>query len=447
MEIRDPIHGGIELEPAEAAVVESPFFQRLRRVKQLGYAELVFPGACHNRLLHSVGVMHLAGVAFDVALKDADWLPTGDRQRLRRILRLAALCHDVGHAPLSHASEVLFPTIGALDVPKLKGDDPTRQARHEHYTLKLMLDSQLSSLIRREYGPLGIEPEHAACLLHSGLAQGGAFDVAGRNLHGILAALTSGEVDVDRMDYLLRDSYYTGVKYGTFDHAWLLGHLAYHEGEDGNVHLAIEDRALYTFDDFLLSRYHMFLMVYFHYKVVCYDRMLRRFYDEYPGLIAVPSDPEKFLLYDDAAINNILSEHAHDSVWAYGITNVRPLELIAERWPHSQEDPVEAVRDRLTAHGIDHLTVTSKGALSKYGGRADSARTIYVRIQPRVGASRFITLGEATKLFERYAEAALLERVYVHAEDAELAGSWVQELRAASTGSNTAADTRSNENA
>lgn len=429
MEIRDPIHGGIELDQAELAVVESPYFQRLRRVKQLGFAELVFPGACHNRFVHSVGVMHLAGQAYDVALKDADWLPTEDRRRLRSILRLAALCHDVGHAPLSHASEVLFPTIGALAVPGLEGDRPERQARHEHYTLKLMLDSPLADVIRREYAPLGILPEHAASLLHSGIDQGAAFEVAGRNLHGILAALTSGEVDVDRMDYLLRDSYFTGVKYGTFDHAWLLSHLTCHEGENGDVHLAIEDRALYTFDDFLLSRYHMFLMVYFHYKVVCYDQMLRRFYDDHPEVIAVPTDPDAFLRYDDAAIHNALEAHASTSVWAHGIVNVRPLELIAERWPHSQEDPVEAVRARLEQHGIEHVSVTSKGALSKYGGRADSARTIYVRIQPRVGASRFIALGEATKLFERYAETALLERVYVHAKDAEKAGNWVQELR------------------
>ena len=430
MEIRDPIHGAIVLEPAEVAVIESPFFQRMRRVKQLGFAELVFPGACHNRYLHSIGVMHLAGVAFDTALKGTeDWLPAAERQRLRRILRLAALCHDVGHAPLSHASEVLFPSVAALAVPGLHESNPHRQARHEHYTLKLMLDSELSTVIRAAYAPLGIAPEHAASLLHSGLERDGALEVGGRNLHGILAALTSSEVDVDRMDYLLRDSYYTGVKYGTFDHSWLLSHLTWHDSGNGNLHLAIEDRALYTFDDFLLSRYHMFLMVYFHYKVVCYDEMLRRFYDACPEAIAVPSDPDAFLRYDDAAIHKTLADHAHESVWAAGITATRPLELIAERWPHSQEDPVEAVCAKLEAEDVDHLLITSKGALSKYRGKADEGRRIFVRIQPRVGRARFMPLGEATKLFERYAEAAVLERVYVHKQDVERAGGWVDQLR------------------
>jgi len=431
MEIRDPIHGGIRLEPAEVAVVESPYFQRLRRVKQLGFAEQVFPGATHHRFLHSVGAMHLAGRAFDVALGDAAWLPDADRARLRRILRLAALCHDVGHAPLSHASEVLFPTIGALAVPGIPVPDPSRQARHEHYTLKLLLDSALGDTIRAAYAPLDITPEHAAALLYTALpGTEDAFVIGDHDLHGIMAALTSSEVDVDRMDYLLRDSYFTGVKYGTFDHSWLLGHLTHHVGPQGRVHLAIEDRALYTFDDFLLSRYHMFLMVYFHYKVVCYDEMLRRFYQERPDAVAVPTDPEAFLRYDDASIHRVLYEHGATSEWAAGIASGRSLTLIAERWPHSLEDPVDRLLERLKQEGVDHLSVTSEGALSKYRGRSDGARTIYVRIQPRVGRSRFLALGEATKLFERYAEAAVLERVYVHPRDAERAGAWVQELRA-----------------
>ncbi len=432
MQIRDPIHGAIAVDQHEVAVLESPFFQRLRRVKQLGFAELVFPGASHHRFLHSIGVMHLAGVAFDAAVADAPWLPAADAVRLRRILRLATLCHDVGHAPLSHASEILFPTVGQLAVPGLEGEDPTRQARHEHYTLKLMLDSPMADVIRKAYAPLDIKPEHAAALLHSGLRlDDEPFAVAGHDMRGILAALTSSEVDVDRMDYLLRDSYYTGVKYGTFDHSWLLDHLCRYEADDGGVYLAIEDRALYTFDDFLLSRYHMFLMVYFHYKVVCYDQMLRRFYAGQPDMIAVPPDPEAFLRYDDAAIHNALDAHADSDPWARGIVTAQPLTLIAERDPHSHRDPVEGIIERLLGEGIDHLTVTSKGALSKYRGRADKERTIYVRIQPRVGEGRFIPLGEATNLFKRYADTTVLERVYVHGGDADKVGAWVEELRAA----------------
>lgn len=433
MEIRDPIHGAIHLNPAEVAIVENPYFQRLRRVKQLGFAELAFPGATHNRYLHSIGAMHLAGHAFDMAMRNADWLPNAERIRLRQTLRFATLCHDVGHAPLSHASEVLFPTIGELAVPGLAGVDPSRQARHEHYTLKLLLDSELGDTLRKVGEPLDITPEHVAALLFSGLpGTEDAFKVAGHDMHGVLAALTSSEVDVDRMDYLLRDSYFTGVKYGTFDHSWLLGHLVHHVADDGKVHLALQDRALYTFDDFLLSRYHMFLMVYFHYKVVCYDEMLRRFYQERPGAIAVPADPERFLAYDDASIHGVLTEASASSRWAAGIVRNQPFTLISERWPHSMDDPIEALVQRLNERGVEHLAVTSEGALSKYRGRSGGARTIYVRIQPRVGKARFLPLGKATKLFERYADAAILERVYVHPDDADKVAGWVQELRACS---------------
>ena len=148
MEIRDPIHGPIPVTPGEQAVIDSPWFQRLRRIKQLGFAELAFPGATHNRYLHSVGVMHLAGQAFDAVFRGADWLPAADRNRVRQVLRLAALCHDIGHAPLSHTSESLFPAIRELNLPLLKGADSQAQARHEHYTLKLLLDSDLADVIR-----------------------------------------------------------------------------------------------------------------------------------------------------------------------------------------------------------------------------------------------------------------------------------------------------------
>ncbi len=429
MEIRDPIHGPIPVTPGEQAVIDSPWFQRLRRIKQLGFAELAFPGATHNRYLHSVGVMHLAGQAFDAVFRGADWLPAADRNRVRQVLRLAALCHDIGHAPLSHTSESLFPAIRELNLPLLKGADSQAQARHEHYTLKLLLDSDLADVIRTRFTDLSVLPEHVAALLHTEVdCDVDTFVVNGRDLQGVLSALVSGEVDVDRMDYLLRDSHYTGVSYGKFDYDWLLSHLTHHVADDGRVYLAVQDRAIYTFDDFLLSRYHMFLMVYFHSKVVCYDHMLRRFYQELPTGFQIPADPAGFLDWDDGAIYTALRQH-RGSKWGRSILAGRPLKVIAERGPHARVDPIDGLEERLQASGLDYLRVTSEGALSKYRGKSDPGRAISVQIKPRVGAPHFIPLSEATRLYQRYDEAAVLERLYVHAEDREQVARWIVDLR------------------
>lgn len=430
MDIRDPIHGNIELNAGEQAVIESPYFRRLQRIKQLGFADLVFPGAVHTRYLHSIGVMHLAGHAFDAVFEDADWLPRSDRKRLRQILRLAALCHDTGHAPLSHTSEALFPSIAALQIPHMRGADSPKQARHEHYTFKLLMDSSLTVLIERNFGSMGIEPHHIAALLYGGISDADdAFVVSGRNLRGVLSSLCSSEVDVDRMDYLLRDSYFSGVSYGKFDHDWLIDKLTYHEADDGGVYLAIEDRALYTFDDFLLSRYHMFLMVYFHYKVECFDQMLKRYYEQTPNF-TVPADPETFLTFDDPAVFRELQQGASQSRWARGILSGTSLSCVAERGWHGRSDDLSVLENRLEDAGLDYVHTTSKGALSKYRGKTDAERQIFARIQPRHGPVRFQPLGEATKLFNRYADTTFMERTYVHAEDVPQVERWVTELRA-----------------
>lgn len=429
MEIRDPIHGPILLSLIEQTVLRTRAFQRLRNVKQLGFAELVFPGAAHNRFLHSLGVMHLAGQAFDAVFRDATWLPDDERARLRQTLRLAGMLHDVGHAPLSHSSESLFPSIEKLALPAVHSRDPKRQARHEHYTLKLLLDSELGRTVDASLASLGGRARHVAALLHGGVALADApFVVAGRDLRSVLMSLCSGEVDVDRMDYLQRDSYFSGVSYGQFDHAWLIGHLTHYESDDGQVHLALRDRAIYTFDDFLLSRMHMFLMVYFHAKVVCYDQMLRRFYDELQDF-EVPADPEAFVELDDPAIWRMLRQASGRSDWARRIEQGEPLALVAERGWHQRDDDLDALEAWLQSRGIEHFRVTSNGALSKYRSSQDGG--IYVHIQPRLGEGRFLPLGEATNLFERYADTTRMERTYVPREHAEAVERELLRLRGA----------------
>ncbi len=430
VEIRDPIHGPIGVSTAELAIIDHPLFQRLRNITQLGFAGLTFPGATHSRYLHSLGAMHLAGRAFDAVFARADWLGA-ERARFRQILRLAALTHDIGHAPLSHSSERLFPRLSALTLPEaLRVSDLDAQATHEHYTWLLLLDSPLGETLRAAFAPLGIEPLHIAAVLSDDVQCDAApFEVAGRNLRGLLSTLVSSELDVDRMDYLQRDSYFTGVSYGTFDHDWLLGHLDWHEAANGHLHLALDGRALLSFDDFLLSRFHMFLMVYFHSKSVVYDEMLWRFFAQCPDACPVPTDPSAFLYYDDHSIYRALQHHADQSRWARGIVERRPLKLVAERGPHYPFEQIDELAARLDEAGTDYIRVASRGALSKYRGRTSAQRTIFARLQPRLGDARLVPLEQATRLFERYHDTTVLERIYVHPEDTDGVRRHVLELR------------------
>ena len=116
MEIKDPIHGTIEVNAAEVAVLDSREFQRLRAIKQLGFAEYSFPGATHNRYLHSLGVMHLAGRAFDSIFRHYDFSSPSVKVRLRQAVRLGALLHDIGHGPLSHTTEEVMPSVESLKI-------------------------------------------------------------------------------------------------------------------------------------------------------------------------------------------------------------------------------------------------------------------------------------------------------------------------------------------
>ena len=116
MEIRDPIHGTIEISKSETKIIDHPIFQRLRSIKQLGFAEFSFPGATHNRYLHSIGVTHLAGVIFDHIFKDYPFSSQRRKDQFRQVVRLSAMLHDIGHGPLSHTIEEVMPNLEKLKI-------------------------------------------------------------------------------------------------------------------------------------------------------------------------------------------------------------------------------------------------------------------------------------------------------------------------------------------
>ena len=162
MEIRDPVHGSITVTDDEVIILDTPEYQRLRSIKQLGVSEFSFPAATHNRYLHSIGVCHLAGRAFDQIFANTVFANPNVKIRIRQCFRLAALLHDVGHGPLSHVTEAVMPQLKDLNVQayqhRLKsmyqlGIVPSldRQANHEDYTIKYITDSPLADVIKQTF--------------------------------------------------------------------------------------------------------------------------------------------------------------------------------------------------------------------------------------------------------------------------------------------------------
>src|SRR6478672_4889709 len=136
MEIRDVVHGSVVVESSELPVIDSRYFQRLRQIKQLGFAEQSYPSATHNRYSHSLGAMQTATRACETLFGTSSMHPSG-KDRFRAVTRLAALLHDLGHGPLSHTTEFAMPDLSQLKLPTELGISARRKATHEDYSLKI----------------------------------------------------------------------------------------------------------------------------------------------------------------------------------------------------------------------------------------------------------------------------------------------------------------------
>lgn len=425
MEIRDPIHNTIELSEAEVQVIDSAAFQRLRAIKQLGFAEFSFPGATHNRYIHSIGVCHLAGIAFDSIFKDFPFSSSKTRNRLRQAVRLGALLHDIGHGPLSHTTEEVMPKLKNLnlDIYEKRRSDiaidpelnrPERKANHEDYTIKMLVDSSLTEIIKSNFSD--ITPFHIACLVDKTLQEQDDFFIdCGLNFRTILSQIVSSELDADRMDYLVRDAYFCGTNYGKVELSWLLSNMTYHKKQD-HLHLAINRRALYTFDDFLLSRHHMHLMVYFHHKSIIYEEMLMRYLTSKDCGFFLPSDVHHYLMYTDYALYEHLAKS--QNTWAKRITERRPFKMLFELHSTKANPRPEVMKSTLEKNGIEVILANSTMRLSKYHSSAAEEKffQIYVvdqydKIEPPY------PIEESTEIFQKYEEIRRIERLYVAPEN------------------------------
>jgi len=272
LSIRDPVHGFIRADDLEAALLNSRPVQRLRFIHQLGFAFLVFPGAEHSRFSHVVGAMHLAGRLYDALCSKAEGLlPGGPRSPERRAIRAAALLHDIGHAPFSHSAEELFE--GGID--------------HEEMTRRLLATPEIEAIFDR-HGD-GIGPEDVARLLRK---EGGG------PTERLLSQIISGELDVDKMDYLLRDSLFCGVSYGTYDLERLLDTvMPLADPDTGEWGIGVEEGGVHALEALVMARYYMFTQVYFNATGKALELHLNQWMKETGALWS--SDPDVFLTQDD----------------------------------------------------------------------------------------------------------------------------------------------------
>jgi HD superfamily phosphohydrolase len=361
--IRGNVHGTVDVSALEDRILAHPYVQRLRRIRQLAFLSFVFPGATHSRFEHSLGVMQLAGITWskmqanqkrlartlerydDLAKIEAQGAPLvhgllgptfavmGDvfaSPYVLQVLRLAALLHDVGHPPFSHSGERFMPTWdevltaakGAPDYLKAhlarrrdamvaNGKDPARTpVRHEIYTL-LLVERMLTEIARtRGEGEERLVPRDVLAVMSPDVGPEPGSPLLRHGLYKLCHELVSGEVDIDRMDYLLRDSRECGVVYGIFDATRIQDSLAiYHDPQDGGLHLAISYSGLAAFEDYLRARHSMYLQLYFHKTSVAAEAMMSHLAKLLGGW-TLPADPLAYAELDEYNIEGALTDAA-----------------------------------------------------------------------------------------------------------------------------------------
>jgi HD superfamily phosphohydrolase len=246
-QVRDPVHSFIRVEKKEADLVATPVMQRLRGIRQLAMASLVYPGALHTRFEHSLGVFH-------IACQMAELL--GLDEHAARIIRYAALLHDIGHGPFSHVSENAleqYADRSTLD------EDQKREKIHELITARILLtDNRIRDILGRDDCN-----DIVALLGPSGWGE------------PVNRGIVSGPLDADKQDYLLRDSHFCGVQYGIFDIHQMLRSLVA-EGDRDDRQLMIKEDGIHAIEQFVLAKYYLTSNVYRHKVRLITDQMITR---------------------------------------------------------------------------------------------------------------------------------------------------------------------------
>jgi HD superfamily phosphohydrolase len=410
MILRDPVHGLIAFDGMAERVIRSLLdtreVQRLRRVRQLGLASLVFPGAEHTRFSHAIGTAHVMQALQHRIDACSDELPADQKldEEARADALAAALLHDLGHGPFSHLFEEVLP----------------HAKHHEQWTQDILLDESTEVHQTLESISAGMSGRVAGLL-------GGNYRL------GYLSQSVSGTLDVDRADYLLRDSHMTGVRYGLYDLDWLLHALTF-ACVEGRWVLAVQGRkGLPPVESFFLGRHFMYQQVYHHKATRAADALVRAIFMRVSELIleGTPPEPllpafraaalgesisvEEYLRMDDAELLTCLSawEHGRDRTLATFSKSLRNRELpktvpLPDHRRSLWNEALERTREIVGSHGArTDLTVwLDKAEDVPYPEPTDSGADglwVTLRHQPlrRLGDASFILGQLRNKRIER----------------------------------------------
>jgi HD superfamily phosphohydrolase len=464
--LRDNLLGSVDISQLEDKVIDQAIFQRLRRIKQTAFLSFVFPGATHSRFEHSLGVMHLAEKAWaklkdnQVRLKQAyrhnpmlEQIFASDY--ILQILRLAALLHDVGHPPYSHSGERFLPGLAQLladnpDLPpylknfyqnklaeskKSGGVQGKKAVRHEYYSL-LLIDRLLTQVYRDHPElSLKIPAQDVISVIMPEIDPVPNSDLLRLKVNKLCNELVSGEVDIDRMDYLQRDSNECGVVYGMFDRDRILDSLSLYldEGEQ-SLHLAIQFSGLAAYEDYLRARQSMYLQLYFHKTSVACEAMLKYLHKLCPHY-RLPAKVDDYIKVDDAKMVEHLLAALQDS--ALNPSEKSEAKVMVEDvfyhrrlWKRVYEtssllshdnggNNSERAKEILSAQGIVWEEMSSTNFLTnavKRGGKSLQRNYLKLIKKDEIQGVRVVDIEDYSQLY-KIDHGVRIERLYVRPQD------------------------------
>jgi HD superfamily phosphohydrolase len=487
--IRDNLYGSVDISTLEDAVISHPMFQRLRRIKQTAFLNLVFPGASHTRLEHSLGVMHLAGLAwskiqdnqqrlrhfcsryrrFDEREKErqsgdfVQGLMSPTFSEIEKIftssyvlqtLRLGALLHDIGHPPFSHSGErfladwdsinrdnpLIPPYLKAYLSHKKSKKDPVT---HEVFSI-LMIDQMLHDIYHHSPSLLKVAPQDVASLIAHEINPLPNSELLTCSALHICRELISGEVDIDRMDYLRRDAKECGVAYGFFDVDRILDSLAiYTNSDDGSMHLSLQYNGLPAFEDYLRARQSMYVQLYFHKTTTACEAMLQKL-SEILGSYKLPSEISEYALLDEYEIRAYFDKTGKENlsrpqhlILSSLLTDLfmnRKLwkmvyEVTEEAGTDLHRSELDAVTRCLKEEHLDYELVSSHNVLTKFRSRKNGEKSEnYLRLI-KLDERQFLRV-EAVEDFSSIIKEGGVQfhRIYVTQEDAREAEHVIREV-------------------